>query len=665
MRNKFVIALLSLTAISTLSSCGKSAGELEINFTDAVPAAYVDEEYDVADILIMDEGVNYTLEAYYQNYYENKEYSIPTNGLKFTQTENFNVSIVVNAKKGKQTAKKSKLIQVDVKGDPIDELMRSDGLSGYADAGYTKELTTDEQYCKDGGASALACYYQGNNYYTWGAAILCPENFRLLDYWTDKTWENTVLRFWCYNPTEYDIEFQLRIFDKYTGLVNIDWGQSMNIVQKAAPGEWTECLFPLHRVGIDHTLFVNEEGTRNDNLTVKIRWAGAPEEEPTPLYSFQFYIDGLDMVPASQYPDLDTNCYAKAEYASDSLENVMLDDGWSGSFIKYDREVVRNTDNTGDFKSKSSLWAIFNGAPRKDNGYSVIFNFGSAVQDADIEDAPNLSHGILKADIKFEGNITNYNIGLVVTQDWTSIVKSEFPTTDLGDGWRRLEIDMALYEEYAFFVEPIRIGFSFIGVTDANKSTAQIHIDNFHYLQEEGTPSEERPDLETWQDGLENLAIDSGWNGSVVKHDYKVVCGRNAFSTYSTKLTFDANIVNNNYGYGITLSPEMEPSYRPLPSAVGNTLEMDIKFEGVDSKQVRLGFVRQIPDNWDTKDYTVELSEATLENGWYHLSYDMDANTELQDFTQIIRICIYFPGVYDENFETATVWLDNIFIEAK
>lgn len=660
MKKNLLFTSLALASVMTLSGCQQNNAPLEIKFEDSVMNCYVGEEYDFGDVLIEEPGVHYEMKAYYQNYYTNEEFEIPTRGLKFTQEEEFEVTVVITATRGNQKKVRSQHIGYSIVCDPMDDLLATNGLSGFADTGITKEITTDVQYVKEG-KSALAVYFQGNNAYPWGASVLSPSNFRCLDYWTDKNWDNTILRFWAYNPTDYDIEFQLRVNDVYTGLVNIDWGQTMNIKQFAKAGEWTEILFPLHRIGVDHTLYINEEGTRNDALNVKMRWLGTPTEDPTPLYSYQLFIDGVDCVPASQYPDVDTNCYAKAETPAESYENVLFDSGWQACNAKYDRNIVRKTENPN---SKSSAWATFNGCSTNNLGYNMIFDFGSAVKDGQISDYLALSHGVLKADFKFSSNITNTNIKLIANDDNWAVVTKEFPTTDLGDGWRRLEIDMSPNDEYVTLLEPIRIGFGFPGVTDSNKQTAEIHLDNFFYSQNEGTPA--KPAMETVAEGLENCVLDTGWNGCNPSYDQTVVNKLgNPNTRYSRKLSFDCSSIN--LGYGISLSPQASGlTGTKALSCVGNTLEFDVKFSSnITNHSIRYAFVRSIPGDWDTRHITVDTEESPNADGWYHISYDLDADEALANHTELIRLCIYFPGVTDTNKSTANVWLDNIFVVPK
>ena len=67
------ILLSSILGLSLLlTGCQKQAkaNGLEIEFDQIVPTAYINEEYDFSDVLIVEKDVNYKLEVYYYDYYE-------------------------------------------------------------------------------------------------------------------------------------------------------------------------------------------------------------------------------------------------------------------------------------------------------------------------------------------------------------------------------------------------------------------------------------------------------------------------------------------------------------------------------------------------------------------------------------------------------------------
>ncbi|MCQ2742124.1 MAG: hypothetical protein MJ239_02350 [Bacilli bacterium] len=350
--NKKLTSLSFFFVTLALSGCSSSTNILDIEFSESVVAAYVGVEYDFSDNIVMEEGVTYSIEAYYQDYYKGVEVSLPVNGFVFTPVEKFDVSVVVTGKKGDLVGKNTITVPVEQKGDPIDELLVSGGYSGWADAGFRKELVTDEAYLKgENSHSAISVVYQGNNAFRWGGSVLCINNFRCLECWEDKTWDNAIIAAWIYNPTDYNLEFQLRIVDtSVKNGVDIDWGQNGQIPQIAEPGKWTHIFFSLKKYGITHTLFENEEGTRKDSLTIKTQWAGAPKDEFTPPYSFNFYVDGIDVVPHTKYPDIDTRC-------PDPIEKV-VETSWYDTGFKliecYDASKIIEGESSIEIQFSSS-----------------------------------------------------------------------------------------------------------------------------------------------------------------------------------------------------------------------------------------------------------------------------------------------------------------------
>ena len=72
----------------------------------------------------------------------------------------------------------------------------------------------------------------------------------------------------------------MRVYDKLTDLVNVDWGQALNVPQFAAPNGWSEVNFSLKHLGVNHTLYQNEEGTRDDSIIVKVKYGNTPVGGP-------------------------------------------------------------------------------------------------------------------------------------------------------------------------------------------------------------------------------------------------------------------------------------------------------------------------------------------------------------------------------------------------
>ena len=108
--------LLPLLIIPSLIIPGckqKNEGTLEIELDEYTPLAYLGEEYDFTDVLYVEEGVTYKLEVYYQNYTTMEEFELPVEDtFYFTPVELYDLTVIVNATKGKLKAKRTRHVQV-------------------------------------------------------------------------------------------------------------------------------------------------------------------------------------------------------------------------------------------------------------------------------------------------------------------------------------------------------------------------------------------------------------------------------------------------------------------------------------------------------------------------------------------------------------------------
>lgn len=481
-----------------LSGCGsKAETELDIDLELVAPVAYVGEEYDFRDVLNVEKDVEYKLEAYYYNYYEKKEKTLQIrDAFYFTPLELFDISVVVTAFKDDATASRTKLITVSQRVDPVDELLSNGGYSGWADPGITKEVVTDSMYIKgENSTSSLSVRYQGSSPYDGGATLLTLNNFRLLPYWSDQTWDNGVLHFWVFNPMKEKLVFELRIYDELTKTVNIDWGHYLMEPQyaKAADedgGKWTEIIFSLRHLGVTHTLYADEEGTRTDSFNVKVRYEGAPKSG-SDLYNFQFYIDDVDVIPYSKdrFPDLDTTCYATAETLEYGWENMILDAGWSRSIPLFDRELMNDKP---EHPSLSSMLLKFNDVtPDPNHGYTVIL---SPEEEFGVDLLPSFRHGTLDFDVLFSDDIADREMSIIaVHKEWVLDAKMDVTPVITDNNWLHVSVDFGEHANFYNITQGIRLGFAFEGVNKNNQNTAVIHVDNIVFDQKGGIPEGDIP----------------------------------------------------------------------------------------------------------------------------------------------------------------------------
>ena len=113
-KHRYFYPLLAILPM-LLSSCNSGETPLEIELDEYTPTAYIGEEYDFTDVLYVEEGVNYQLEAYYQNYKTMEEHTLPIEDtFFFTPVDAFDITVIVNATKGKQKAKRTRIVPVSV-----------------------------------------------------------------------------------------------------------------------------------------------------------------------------------------------------------------------------------------------------------------------------------------------------------------------------------------------------------------------------------------------------------------------------------------------------------------------------------------------------------------------------------------------------------------------
>ena len=649
---------IALSLSLTLSGCKKTNDNFEIKFNTIVPTAYVDEEYDFSDVLIIDDAVNYHLDVYYFDYYSKTEKTLTVRkNYYFTPLEAFDLSVVITASKGGTTKTKTKTINVSQRLDPIDELLNGGGFSGWADAGFTKEAVTDSQYLKgENSHSGLAVHFAGSNPYRWGGSFLCMNNFRLLPYWDDQSWENAVIHFWVYNPTDYPLEFQLRIFDELTNKVNVDWDMPLNVSQYAVPNDWSEIMFSLRHMGVDHTLYQNEEGTRNDSVTVKVRWGGTPDGQDE-LYSYQFYVDDINITPFSEerFPGLDTKCYATAETIENGWENMVYDGGMLTSNPLFDREFVNSTEEN---ESLSSMFLTFKDRKSDDNnGYAIFF---SPQQEFGDDNMPSFRHGTIDFDVHFDG-VDNKELQIIginlENDDWNVVARLNVVPSETENEWSHVSIDLGRHNEFFNVTNCARFGIRFMGIDDDNKENAVIHLDNITFKQNEGTNP---TSAETLDYGWENMALDSGWMASTASYDCGFVNSSEGHQSLSSLIVdFKGKIAKDSNGFSVILSPEEEFLSNPelLPSFRHGTLDFDVHFSNdVENKELQVFAVQET--TWSVARYNINPVESS--NEWMHVSIDFGQHNEFYGINKGIRLGISFLGVDDLNKENAIIHLDNI-----
>lgn len=317
--------LLLIVALLLLAACDSTNDPLVVAFDeDAELVTYMNVEFDVEEILIKQEGVTYTMEATYIYVDEEtgflEERSIDCEGLKFVQSEFFDVNVIVTAHRGEETAKSSITVTIEQYIEPLDKII----LSCWKEDTISYKINNHKDYLMgEGSLSSIQVTFIGatnlglHDGIQWlnvlgDGSHLHDENPMDENYGFGSevtNWEDAVLVFYVFNPNEDDLRFYTRFAHVSTGkVIDFDWGTPNRepYVQTVKPGEWKLVRFNLSDFGIAKN-FEYEEGYPNrynpgvivgghigtDMVANKVTYVGAPE---TGFYTFSFYVDGYRFV---------------------------------------------------------------------------------------------------------------------------------------------------------------------------------------------------------------------------------------------------------------------------------------------------------------------------------------------------------------------------------
>ena len=328
------VLLVSFAACKEDSATDTSAdGILRIETVKILPTAYIDEPYDLWEIIVPEDGVEYSATACYtkvtlnpdSNAYNFEEIPLEVTDFSFIPVTLENTVVTLQAKRGEETATKVVSIGTTVRAEPLDDLYKSTGTLGWAEAGISKSVCNDSRYVYgENSTTSLHVKFDGMDPHEWGQNFMELSSPLAQKYFTDQLWNNAIVTFWVYNPMEQDIEFQLVVND-HTQPVMTDWtGEEGNFRRQfAKAGEWTQLFFSLRRMGTTHKLVHDQLNT--ESLSIKFRYNGY---STTQTYQFDFYLDNLDVVPADMYPDVDTTYTHSKESVDQGWENIPQDTGW-------------------------------------------------------------------------------------------------------------------------------------------------------------------------------------------------------------------------------------------------------------------------------------------------------------------------------------------------
>ena len=607
---------------------------LRISAVPVIPYAYINEQFDLREVIVIEDGVEYSATAYFVKMTvdsQTKEYSyqvtdLPVENLCFTPIEVEESVIKVSAKRGSETTSKVIYIPTTVRAEPLDGLFSSSGKLGGADPGVNKNVNIDPMFLKgEGSTTSLHVSFNSVDMHAYGNRFLEMHGEAAQEYFTDQTWENAIVTFWVYNPNELPIEFQFYIVDKSTGFTR-DWNAADGPhKQRAEPGQWTQCFFSLRKLGVTRRL-TNTKYV-SDILRMKFRYDGFNTEES---YSMDFYIDGLDVVPASMYPEIDTKYIVSNETLEQGWENMVMDTGWQGVYTEYDYEVIQGGDST------CSLKAYFNNEKALTNSFIAF----SSQSDKRLKELPDMTGGKFSGYFKFENIDPRVSLD-IVNSKWTMSNQVDFNLKSVGDGWYYGEVNL---EEVQVGTgrndNIIRIRLNFYG---ANENSI-VYVDNckFDYKHVEKV-------LEAVSVDWINMTPDTGDYYKVGKSEFNTSYLKGGNSVRSLKLTAPSD-TSGKY----TLNTEQAVKLGEI-SVVPNMNKGTLGAWFYFGNQTPKASFFMTNNRWKGSNWVDFVFVEDAGNGWYYGALNASSLVceEGGGTSSAIRLCIVIPKGY-------TVYIDNL-----
>ena len=339
----FVIACV-LAALSG-AACGKSepTETLEI---EVVSAAFRDElvitqEYDAETLIEKKEGVTYSIKSLFYMNADFERVDIPHSGMKFTQNEPYNVTIVIRGESATEYGEVSIELKIAYLTNAVERAL----VSSWNDEGVVKTYTASEQYRTGGAATAVKVRYNGdynpiNDGVNFGSFIGGKEAF------TYTNSGNAVISFDVYNANDFELVFGLQhTADKQ------NYGINMNVSVPA--GQWTKVCWSLHALGYDADAMLDRGG-----FGLKVRVADDTINAP---YDYMFYVCNPDVADytAEKFPGLETRTPEEiAQERYDSLEGDDVDRklvGFAPGTANYDVTTDTAVKNSGESSIKATF----------------------------------------------------------------------------------------------------------------------------------------------------------------------------------------------------------------------------------------------------------------------------------------------------------------------
>lgn len=348
-KTNLITSILLVIVCALAAFCGVACVESEPTETLEIKVlgeAYRDEliitqEYDVGEIIEKNEGVTYSLKNVFYINSSFERIDIPFNGMKFTQNEPYDVTVVIHGKSKTEYGD----VTVELKIGYLTNMVERTLVASWNDEGVAKTYTANEEYRTGGAATAIKVRYLGeynphNDGVNFGSFI---DAYKWCSYDND---ENCVITFDVYNPNDYALTFGLQ-HSPDKNVYHVD----MNV--EALPKQWTKVAWSIHALGYE-----TDSLLQGGHFGLKVR---VQDDTILAPYDYTFYLCNPDIAEydAEKFPGLETRTPEEiAQERFDSLQGDEIDRklvGFAPATANYDV----TTDTTVKKVGESSIKATF------------------------------------------------------------------------------------------------------------------------------------------------------------------------------------------------------------------------------------------------------------------------------------------------------------------
>ena len=499
----FIFSLIVFPLL--LSSCSKKDNELVIELDEYTPTAFVGEEYDFTDVLYVEDGVDYKLEVYYQNYKTMEEFTLPVvDDFYFTPLEVYDLTVIINASKGKQTAKRTRHVPVAYNPEVAtrNNLEMCNFESGeWRGTGSVAEISYSETYGSNSKTSRKITFKNSwdlpndesvDNPATVNASFNLATTTGLgVDAGIDA--KNCVLSF--------DVKLSQEFYDstnsnKHLFSLKIEddaWipnSTILNLVEDST--DFTYEKTDNGWLHVEHNLYETGEldGLGNGTFVITLGFFGITNQTRENAFVI---LDNISLVEISE-----DQRGTRETPSRNNIEMCRFEPGayrGTGSKAEISYTELKGDDSTS---SRKITFANSEGLPDEvdNNNYATVnasFNLANTWS-IGVDNGIDAKQCILSFDVKLSQEFFNsghqyrHMFSLKIEDEtwvpqltWISFVNnaSDFTYENTDNGWMHLEYDMSLNSELASLGNSTYVmTFGFFGITNQTRESANIVFDN-------------------------------------------------------------------------------------------------------------------------------------------------------------------------------------------